>query len=209
MRIAFDTGTGSIVIGKGQGEILEINVGALTANASGMFTFTPASIDAHKGPLTITISPTPGTLTIVGPTTTTSTSTTSTTGAHNDVPFDHHDQLFNDDDHPGRYLPRGPWLLEEASFGVAGHDARARQSDVHAERAVGGVEGAAFGRRRKYIGTTVADADRLLAMFGGRLPYGVPRSSALGRSMVSDRHGLDRYNTGRDTPTCVRDRERG
>jgi len=79
MRIAFDTGTGSIVIGKGRGEILEINVGTLIGNASGIFTFTPASVDAHNGPLTITIGPTPGTLRIVGPTTTTSSSTTSTT----------------------------------------------------------------------------------------------------------------------------------
>jgi hypothetical protein len=54
------------------------------------------------------------------------------------------------------------------------------------------------------IGTTVADADRLLATLGGRLPYGVPPSSALGRSMISDRDVLDRYNAGRDTPTCVR-----
>ena len=58
------------------------------------------------------------------------------------------------------------------------------------------------------IGTTVADADRLLAMFAGSLPYGVPRSSALGRSMIGDRAALGRYNAGRDTPTCVRDRER-
>jgi len=55
----------------------------------------------------------------------------------------------------------------------------------------------------------VADADRLLAVFGGKLPYGVPRSPALGRSMISDRDVLDRYNTGRQTPTCIRDRERG
>ena len=58
------------------------------------------------------------------------------------------------------------------------------------------------------IGMTVADADRLLATFGGRLPYGVPPSSALGGSMIGDRAALGRYNAGRDTPTCVRDRER-
>ena len=56
------------------------------------------------------------------------------------------------------------------------------------------------------IVTTVADADRLLAVFGGKLPYGVTRSSALGRSMVSDRDLLERYNNGRQTPTCIRDR---
>ncbi len=59
------------------------------------------------------------------------------------------------------------------------------------------------------IGTTVADADRLLAMFVGKLPHRVPRSAALGRSMIGDRDALDRYNTDRDTPTCVRDHERG
>src|SRR5215471_6050952 len=111
-------------------------------------------------------------------------------------------------------MPCEPELLEEASFGVAGHDARAGQSDVYAERAVGGVDGAALGRRcdlllaRQLIAaklniangsdpttivTTVADADRLLAMFGGKLPYGVTLSSALGQSMVSDRDLLVRY----------------
>jgi hypothetical protein len=59
------------------------------------------------------------------------------------------------------------------------------------------------------IVTTVADADRLLAVFGGKLPYGVTRSSALGRSMVSDGDLLERYNNGRQTPTCIRDRELG
>ena len=54
------------------------------------------------------------------------------------------------------------------------------------------------------IGTTVADADRLLALFGDKLPYGVSPSSALGQSMVSDGQLLRRYNRGRQTPTCVR-----
>jgi hypothetical protein len=54
------------------------------------------------------------------------------------------------------------------------------------------------------IRTTVADADRLLAQFGGKLPYGVSQSSVLGQSMVSDARLLRRYNSGRQTPTCVR-----
>ena len=53
------------------------------------------------------------------------------------------------------------------------------------------------------IGATVADADRLLAAFAGKLPYGVRRSSPLGRSMVSDGDVLDRYNGRPHTPTCV------
>src|SRR5262249_25562648 len=59
------------------------------------------------------------------------------------------------------------------------------------------------------IGTNVADGDRMHAVFGGKRPYGVTRSSALGRSMVSDRDLLARYNSGRQTPTCIRDLERG
>src|SRR5262249_12098735 len=54
------------------------------------------------------------------------------------------------------------------------------------------------------IRTPVADPDRLLAGFGGKLPYGVSPSSVLGRSMVSDGKWLRRYNSGRQTPTCVR-----
>ena len=53
------------------------------------------------------------------------------------------------------------------------------------------------------IGTTVADADGLLATFGDKLPYGVERSSSLGQSMVSDADLLRRYNSGRHTPTCT------
>ena len=54
------------------------------------------------------------------------------------------------------------------------------------------------------IGTTVADADRLLALFVGKLPYGVAQSSVQGQAMVSDGKLLRRYNGGRQTPTCVR-----
>ena len=54
------------------------------------------------------------------------------------------------------------------------------------------------------IGTAVADADRLLAPFVGKLPYGVRQSSLLGQSLVSDGQLLRRYNGGRQTPACVR-----
>src|SRR5207253_2540501 len=76
-RIALDTGRGDVVIGKGQGEILDIDVGPLKPGASGSFVFTPASIDAHNGPLTITIVGVAGTLTITSPTTTSSTSSST------------------------------------------------------------------------------------------------------------------------------------
>src|SRR5262249_18195729 len=44
---------------------------------------------------------------------------------HDDLPFDYHD----DDDDPSQYVPCGSGLLEEPSFGVAGRDAHAGQSD--------------------------------------------------------------------------------
>lgn len=53
------------------------------------------------------------------------------------------------------------------------------------------------------IAATVADGDRLLAPFGGKLPYGVRPSSTLGHAMVNDAGLLDAYNSGRQTPTCV------
>jgi hypothetical protein len=57
------------------------------------------------------------------------------------------------------------------------------------------------------IATTVADTDRLLALFADKLPYGVRRSSVLGQSMVTDGESLRSYNNGRQTPTCVRARD--
>src|SRR5262249_42678731 len=54
------------------------------------------------------------------------------------------------------------------------------------------------------IATTVADAERLLAMFGDKLPFGVTPSSVPGRSMLSAAELLRSYNSGRQTPTCVR-----
>jgi len=54
------------------------------------------------------------------------------------------------------------------------------------------------------IAPTVADADRLLAAFAGGLPYGVAQSSVQGQSMVSDGQFLRRFNSRRQTPTCIR-----
>src|SRR5262249_23544412 len=54
------------------------------------------------------------------------------------------------------------------------------------------------------IAATVADADRLLAMFVGKLPYAVRRSSVLGRSIVGDAALPETYNNDRQTPPCLR-----
>jgi hypothetical protein len=52
------------------------------------------------------------------------------------------------------------------------------------------------------ISSTIADADSLLSMFGGKLPYNVKPSSAIGQMMINDANTLDRYNNGLLTPGC-------
>src|SRR5262249_23199644 len=50
---------------------------------------------------------------------------------------------------------------------------------------------------------TIADADRLLSGFTGKLPYRVGPSSAIGQAMVSDAATLNNYNSDRLTPGCT------
>jgi hypothetical protein len=52
------------------------------------------------------------------------------------------------------------------------------------------------------ISSTITHADSLLAMFSGKLPYGVVPSSPIGQMMVSDGNTLDNYNNGHLTPGC-------
>jgi YVTN family beta-propeller protein len=52
------------------------------------------------------------------------------------------------------------------------------------------------------ISSTIADADKLLSQFFGKLPYNVRTSSAIGQQMVNDANVLDRYNNGDLTPDC-------
>jgi YVTN family beta-propeller protein len=52
------------------------------------------------------------------------------------------------------------------------------------------------------IRSTIADADKLLSQFFGKLPYNVETSSAIGQQMVNDATVLDRYNNGALTPEC-------
>jgi hypothetical protein len=53
------------------------------------------------------------------------------------------------------------------------------------------------------VSSTIAHADSLLNGFGGKLPYKVKPSSALGQAMTSDARVLDRYNNGLLTPGCA------
>ena len=52
------------------------------------------------------------------------------------------------------------------------------------------------------ISSTIADADSLLSMFSGKLPYNVKPSTAIGQMMVNDANTLDQYNNGFLTPGC-------
>src|SRR5262245_10962516 len=52
------------------------------------------------------------------------------------------------------------------------------------------------------IRSAIADADKLLSQFSGKLPYNVGTSSDIGQQMVNDANVLDRYNNGDLTPNC-------
>jgi YVTN family beta-propeller protein len=52
------------------------------------------------------------------------------------------------------------------------------------------------------IRSAIADADKLLSQFFGKLPYNVGTSSSIGQQMVNDANVLDRYNNGDLTPGC-------
>ena len=52
------------------------------------------------------------------------------------------------------------------------------------------------------VSGTLTDADSLLSMFSGKLPYHAKPSSATGQMMVSDANTLDNYNNGLLTPGC-------
>jgi hypothetical protein len=52
------------------------------------------------------------------------------------------------------------------------------------------------------VSGTLTDADSLLSMFSGKLPYNVKPSSATGQMMVSDANTLYNYNNGLLTPGC-------
>jgi len=74
--------TGGTVIPQGSGEIFEIDLGGVTAAASGAFVLSPpATITGHHMTATVTVTGDPGTLTITTPTTTTIATSTTTSQA--------------------------------------------------------------------------------------------------------------------------------
>jgi hypothetical protein len=52
------------------------------------------------------------------------------------------------------------------------------------------------------VTSTIADADAVLSLYPGALPYGVKTNSTNGRRMVNDANVLGNYNNGLLTPGC-------
>src|SRR5262245_16146380 len=215
--------------------ILEIVLGDIHPNAAGAFGLTPsppctsegvpctqraATIQARNNLTMVTVTGVPGTLTIqpitttttstFPSTTTTSSSTTTTTIPGTTCPVGQGFWKNHPAAWPVRTLMLGSQTYTEGELlallrmpiGRSGADA----SLILAHQLIAAKLNLANGSDPS-IGTTVADADRLLAQFGGKLPYGVGRSSVLGQSMVGDGHALASYNRARRTATCVRSSE--
>jgi hypothetical protein len=53
------------------------------------------------------------------------------------------------------------------------------------------------------VASTVADADAVLSLYTGKLPYRVRPNSTNGQRMVNDANALDSYNNGVMTPGCT------
>src|SRR5262249_47134460 len=138
-------------------------------------------------------------------TTTTSSSTTTTTIPANTCPVS---QSFWKN-HPSAW-PVGTLMLGSQTYTQSellevlqmrtAHDASLKLAD----QLIAAKLNIAGGPEPTTWGTTVADAARLLAGFGGKLPYGVSPSSVPGQAMASDGQLLRSYNRRRQTPTCVR-----
>src|SRR5262249_25516106 len=143
------------------------------------------SADLSNTPTTATTTSTTSSTTTLPSTTTTSSSTTTTTIPANMCPVA---QGFWKN-HPSAW-PVGTLMLgsqtytESELLGVlrmrTAHDASLKLAD----QLIAAKLNIANGSDPTTVGTTVADADRLLALFGDKLPYGVSPSSALGQSMV-------------------------
>jgi hypothetical protein len=52
------------------------------------------------------------------------------------------------------------------------------------------------------VSDTIGDADAVLSLYGGKLPYRVRPNSTNGQRMVNDANVLNNYNNGVLTPGC-------
>jgi len=78
-----------------------------------------------------------------------------------------------------------------------------RASAAHRRQLIAAKLNLARGSNPAPVSITIADADRLLAPFSGKLPYSVATSSLIGQSMTIDANVLEIYNNGGVTQGCV------
>ena len=191
---------------------LTFNVGGTIATTTALGLAVDHLFDTSSNPISATAT---GCLVrITGGTATSSTTTTSssttTTIPHDTCPAGPRFWKNHPSAWPVRTLVLGSQTYTQSELlpvlGMTGRRARADASLILARQLIAAKLNVANGSDPASIGTTVADGDGLLAVFAGTLPYGVGRSSALGRSMVRDGELLRTYNSGRSTRACVRDR---
>ncbi len=114
----------------------------------------------------------------------------------------------------------GAWPVDALLLGAESYDAnrllnllrmppRGDASVILARQLIAAKLNLANGSDADPIAATVAEADAVLSAVGGRLPLGVPTSTANGRTMTSLSETLDEYNNGRLTPGCASPGDRG
>ena len=192
---------------------LTFNVGGTVATATALGLTVDQLFDTSANPISATatrclVRVVGGTATSSTTTTTTSPSTTTTTLPGNTCPRGQGFWKNHPSGWPVSTLTLGSQTYTESELLAVSRTPPAQQSGtdaslILARQLIAAKLNIANGSDPTTIGTTVADADGLLATFGDKLPHGVRRFSALGQSMVSDADLLRRYNSGRHTPTCT------
>jgi len=107
----------------------------------------------------------------------------------------------------------GKWPVDSLTLGdetytradlltLLGAPSRGDASVILARQLIAAKLNVANGSDPAPVQQTILDADAVLAPVAGRLPYGIPPSSATGRTMTALAGILDDYNNGRLTPDC-------
>ena len=79
---------------------------------------------------------------------------------------------------------------------------RADASLILAHQLIAAKLNIANGSNPTPVASTITDADAVLSLFSGKLPYGVRPNTTDGQRMVNDASVLDNYNNGLLTPGC-------
>jgi hypothetical protein len=84
-----------------------------------------------------------------------------------------------------------------------GAGTRADASLILADQLIAAKLNIANGADGTPVTSTTADADAVLSLYTGKLPYRVRPNTANGQRMVSDANTLNSYNNGLLTPVCT------